>query len=289
MVDSSSVILLAFLGAISLGLSNSIIRFADKSRATKSHAFIVLVVTLITVFVIFLFSERTLPNLAALPWLILAGIFAPGLAWMFRFISMAKLGIGVSGVLLATAPFFSFTLAIFFLGEQLSFEIFLGTLFILGGIVVLLLKLSKKISLSDVWIPLAGALAIGINITAVKYAFTLSPSVLGNLLVIVATGVVVESLIVLFFKKKEVNKQKISFLHSLPPFVLSGFINGLGFFFVVSALSQGAVVLVHPIVITRMFFALFFSTFFFRQDKPTITILFAAILIFIGSFFISLT
>ena len=284
----SLALLFAILASVSFGLTNSIVRFADQRAARKHHALLVLFVAFLFLIVVFFFSGDAFPSAASLPWFVLAGFFAPGLAWLFRFTSMAKLGISVAGPLMAVSPVFSFFLAVLFLGEQLSVQILAGTAFILVGILLLIKKRSLSGKESLVWLPFAGALVIGVSVTSLKYALSISDTPFGGLLVVAAVGFLTEFLFVLFQKHDAAESSVVHsrFKHILP-FVIGGLFTGVAILFAVLAFSEGDVVLVHPIIVTRMFFAMLFSSLLFRQDKPTKELLFSAVLVLIGTVLIT--
>ena len=74
----------------------------------------------------------------ALIWFILIGILNFPMARFFNFQSVSRIGVSRSTTILASSTLFAMTLAVMFMGEQLTPLIVIGTAFILTGLLIVL-------------------------------------------------------------------------------------------------------------------------------------------------------
>ncbi len=80
------------------------------------------------------FDDVMALGLAAVLWFALIGIVNYVLGRQFNYLAIGRIGVAKSAPLLASAPLFSFILAVSFLGESVNPALIVGTLTIVGGL-----------------------------------------------------------------------------------------------------------------------------------------------------------
>lgn len=136
-----------------------------------------LVSVTITAGFIWLLAAVTGPLSLLLTWKILpflvAGLFAPGLARLFLFLGVHRIGIARSAPLAGTAPLFSVALAILFLGERPTWLTLLGAVAIVVGGALLSngTRAGGSWRRIDLVLPVLGALSFAIRDNISRWGF----------------------------------------------------------------------------------------------------------------------
>jgi drug/metabolite transporter (DMT)-like permease len=212
-----------------------------------------------------------------------AGILAPTMGRLLRFMAVEKLGVALTAPLVETIPIFGALLAISILGEVVTLQIGLGMLAVVMGAMVLVsregmrfTRIGVMLSLGSAFIFAAADIVRKIAITAVNSPF------LGAA---VGVTVAIVSYIVFSF----VVKQPIANPKTWTRFnYLSGILTGLALSSIFTALFVERVVIVQSLVATSPLFTLFFTWIFLRKlEHVTPFIFVAAIFIVIGSILVS--
>jgi len=280
-------ILLALLSAIFLGLTAPIFKMAVQSKPHPFNAFIAFLTAAILMWAFIFLTNKPLPSVESMPFYIIAGVFAPGLASLVNFESFKRVGVSLTASLVATAPFFAIIFAILFLKEQLNLLIGLGTLLIISGVVLLSwFRPKKNIKLSDLSFALIGAFMIGIATVITKLGLNLSNVPYSGMAVAVTAGVIFQLFFIIILKKW--NTLAGNF-HEAKYFLLSGVFITIALFLLMLALATGEVIVVFPINQTQALFAILFSYLLLRKlDHITKFTVVGAIIIVIGSSLVGL-
>lgn len=91
-------------------------------------------VLLVTLALVLNFDDVMALGLAAVLWFALVGIVNYVLGRQFNYLSIGLIGVAKSSPLFASAPLFSFFLAVTFLGESVNPALIIGTLTIVCGL-----------------------------------------------------------------------------------------------------------------------------------------------------------
>lgn len=215
--------------------------------------------------------------------LVFAGLLAPTLGRLLRFMSVDKLGVAPAAPFIATAPLFSSTLAVLFLGEHLSLQIGLGTLAIVVGIMILSREERSKFTKIGVIVAVGSAFCFGTADVIRKVGATaVSSPTLGA-----AMGATIASIIYIVFARGM--SQPINSPLKWNRFnVLNGILTGFAITFTFAALFVEKVVIVEPLIQTSPLFTLIFTKFFLgKLERVTATIYFAAVMVVVGGVLIS--
>ncbi|MBI2133187.1 DMT family transporter [Candidatus Woesearchaeota archaeon] len=190
-----------------------------------------------------------------------AGILAPGFARMLRYASLERMGIARTGPITATSPIISTAIAVFFLGEHLTLAIVLGTLLILGGILVASRK-DLDTNREDMIFAFGAAVLVGIALPIRKYGLSLldSPILVGT---VTATIALFIAITLIGFTG---NLSKVSYKDRNMKFYLAaGVCTSAAFVLNYYAVSSGNVSTIGPLLQTTAIFALIFSQLFIRH------------------------
>lgn len=202
---------------------------------------------------------------------ILAGLFAPGLARIFSYKGIDKLGASISAPLQGTETLFAFLLAVILLGEKVSIPILIGTGAIFMGIIILKADMERQQdrqgqwikSKKYLWLPITSAGLYGTSVFLRKLGLNeIQSPILGAMM----TSLTSWGLVILLLTKKEIrrdftsmNKKAICF------FILSGGCTSLAWLTLFYALSIGKVVMVAPLQNSHTLFTVLLSSLFLRK------------------------
>lgn len=219
-------------------------------------------------------------------YFVIAGILAPGIARIFRDISLSRVGVTITIPILSIGSFLSMLIATIFLNEEITVYLAVGAIFIFFGINILTWQSGVKVK----WRKKDLVFSIG---AAFFFAFSTNLRKIGLKKIvypvfgaaITSTVSFVVMLISLFFMSVkssgswslELNKNALKY------FSISGFASGLAFTFYFLALSASYVTTIQPITATTPLFSMLFS-FLFLKDVERITrnIVWGTILIVFG-------
>jgi len=222
-------------------------------------------------------------SINGLEYFALAGIFAPGIARLFRDVGIEKLGVTISSPIVGTNTLFSVLLSTIFIGEEITIYIISGALVIVLGLNMLTWKRGENIEWrkKDLIYPIIAAIlfASSTNLRKIGLEKTGYP-VFGAAL----TSTI--SLIVLLLSLL-VNKSRESALDfnkdSMKFFVFSSVLSCLAFLFYFNSLYMSYIVKIQPIAATNPLFALLFSHIFLKNvEKITLNVVVGSVLVFVG-------
>lgn len=207
---------------------------------------------------------------------------------LFTYAAIHYVGASRGTTLRSSHPLFSTTLAILFLGEQVSLPLAAGTVLIVAGIGLISWQPEAERATFHWWhlaYPLGAAFLAGISHPLRRYALGLAnePLYLAAIIGIVALPWL-GSYIVLPTK----GEQPVWNRQSMGWFLMAGVFETLGILLVIFALSVGQVVIVSPIVATSPLWILIGTWLFLRGiEKLTLRTVLGAVCVVSGTVAIS--
>ena len=244
------------------------------SLATTATIFWLLVLVLIP-----LSALRT----PAIGYFIAAGIFAPAIGQTLGYIGIERIGVARSTPIVNSAPIFSSSFAVLFLGEVWSVQNILGTVSVIVGVVILSSGKSpggewRKI---DILYPLVGAIAFGISSTLRKFGLSTLPLPLLGAAVTVGTAF----FIILILVHWRGGRRALKFNPESTPWLFgAAAVNTGAIFSVFSALNVGKLVRVEPLIACNPLLTILLVGIFLRQvERVSARIVLGAVFTVMGT------
>lgn len=181
------------------------------------------------------------------------GAISPSLSLLLAFEGNRRLGPTVSGTVASTAPLFAVTAAVLLLGEHLTPMLALGTLGVVAGVMVLSWRgrRPREVPGWALLLPLGAAALRGVSHMATKYGLNLTPApYVGVLIAFNASFLLVGSAHRLQGRTLPPGGLRAFVVGGSRWFVVTGFLNGMALLCQFTALGQGRVVVVSPVVST---------------------------------------
>lgn len=245
-----------------------------------------LVSVTITAAFIWVLAVGTEPLSVLFTWKILpfvvAGVFAPGLARLFLFLGVDRIGVARSAPLAGTAPLFSVALAIVFLGERPTWLTLVGGLaIVIGGVL-----LSGGAGGGGRWrridliLPVLGALSFAIRDNLSRWGFR---EYAHPITAAAAAAAMSLAVIWLFAALQRGTGVVRGDRTSLWFFGLAGLGEGVGYISMWRALQLGEVSIVSPLQNSRTIFIIILTAIFLRDlERVTWRIAIASALVVAG-------
>ena len=255
----------AFQAALCFSVAHVLIR----RGLVGSNALTCSVISLATTATIFwLLVLFTIPLSAlwtpAIGYFIAAGIFAPAIGQTLGYIGIERIGVARSTPIVNSAPIFSSSFAVLFLGEVWTAQNILGTLSVIAGVIILSTGKStvgdwRKI---DILYPLLGAVAFGVSTNLRKIGLAALHVPLLGAAVTVGTAL----LILLTLVRWRGGWQALKFERQSTRWLFSAaLVNTGAIFSVFSALNVGKIVRVEPLIASNPLLTLLWVGLFLRQ------------------------
>jgi drug/metabolite transporter (DMT)-like permease len=147
MSDELSAVLLAVAAAVSWGFSAVLVRMGLRHLSTAAGTLISLVAGCVltgVLVVAFELDAFTSLSAEALALFAVIGVLNFPFGRFLNYMSVARLGVGRSTPILASAPLFAMVLAVIFTGESINLATIVGTALILAGLYVTLRSRSPQ-------------------------------------------------------------------------------------------------------------------------------------------------
>jgi uncharacterized membrane protein len=273
--------LLAIGSAVGFGVAGVLLRRALQYTGPVSAAVVSVSVTTAFIWTI---AVVTTPLDRMLTWrvwpFLVAGLVAPGLARLFFFMGIDRIGVARAFSLMAGAPLFAVVLAIAFLGERPGPLLLAGAVAIVAGGVLLARRAHDEARWRrrDMIFPLLGALGFAVRDNLSRWGFR----EYGDALTAAAAATVTS--LAMMWLVAGVRRTKLD----LPPIALvflicSGIFEGLAYLLMWRALAIGDVSVVSPLVNAHSIVAIALAAIFLRDlERVTWRIALAAALIVSG-------
>lgn len=207
------------------------------------------------------------------------GLIRPAISANLSVAAIRYIGPTLTTTLAATSPLFGAAFGILILGEMLTWQIALGTLGIVGAI-ILLTRRDKKIPASwPMWalaLPVGAAMirSFGHGFTKIGMAYIPDPyfaALVGFTVSMIVTGS-------LHLMKKE-RRPLMHARQGVYLFLLAGLMFGSALFALNTALLNGSIVTVVPIVAASPVFSMLLSIIVFRREHLTLRIIAAVFVV----------
>jgi drug/metabolite transporter (DMT)-like permease len=200
----------------------------------------------------------------AIGYFVAAGIFAPAIGQTLGYIGIERIGVARSTPIVNSAPIFSSSFAVLFLGEVWTAQNMLGTLSVISGVIILSTGRSaagdwRKI---DVLYPLLGAVAFGISTNLRKTGLAALHEPLLGAAVTVGTALLVLLGIVRLrggWSALRFDRQSTGWLFA------AAVVNTGAILSVFSALNVGKIVRVEPLIASNPLLTILWTGLFLRQ------------------------
>ena len=205
------------------------------------------------------------------------------------YIGIEKIGAARSGPIRASVPLWSAAVAIIFPGERITLPIALGTLLVVGGILLISWRSAETVTDFHPWYviaPLLAAILGGVVYPLRRYTLKISddPIYFGAII-----GVVGLACTMLFLASPSTKDKLVWHRRSVGYFIAGGSLESLGLLLVLYALSFGPVVMVTPLTATLPLWVVIGSKLFLDDvEKITSRTVIGAILVIAGTIAITL-
>ena len=213
----------------------------------------------------------------------LSGVLAPGLARLFFFQSIQKVGALITSSVMPSQPIITAIFAVIILSEKPSPKIWIGIIAIIIGAIIIEASMSKnrtqKVKTPWIILPLLGVIFGSLGDPIRKIALNISNEpILGTIIANFASLILYYA--TYFFKIKKDRPIKSEDFKLM---FLTGIIMALAWIFTFYALSYGEVTKVTPIINTQPLFIYFLAHFFPKEiGKVNLRPLIGAIIILTG-------
>jgi drug/metabolite transporter (DMT)-like permease len=193
-----------------------------------------------------------------------AGIFAPGIGRTLSYVGIERIGVARSVPIANSSPIFASIFAVIFLAEAWVLQNIIGTLLVIGGVVILSMAKPaqgewRKI---DVIFPLLGAVAFGVSTTLRKGGLGVVENPLLGAAVTAGTAALFSLALLKFQGGRRVFKLN---RHGAAWLFPAGIFNTAAMLSVFFALSHGKVVIVEPLVSSNPVTTLLLTAIFLRD------------------------
>lgn len=225
---------------------------------------------------------------SAVWFFVAAGIFAPGIGRTLSYVGIEKIGVARSVPIANSSPIFASIFAVIFLSETWVLQNIIGTLLVIGGVIVL--SLGKPVQGEwrklDVIYPLVGAIAFGAstNLRKAGLGFINIP--------LLAAAVTAGSAAIFSFTLLQIQGGKEAFKlsrRSAAWLFSAGVFNTAAMLSVFFALSHGKVVIVEPLVSANPVTTLLLMSIFLRDvESLTLRVILGAALTVTGTILVVL-
>ena len=224
--------------------------------------------------------DRSGFNLAAAGIYALVGLFFPAAVTLLTYSGNQRMGPTITSSVSCTTPLFALSGAILFLGEKLTLGNMLGTAGIVLGMLALTWSGDARARSWPLWaiaLPVAAAVLRALAQVLTKAGLALWGSPYAATLI----GYTVSAAIILAATRLRAARAPAD-RRAAPWFVATGILNGASVLLMYTALAEGKVALVSPIVATYPLFTLALSMLFLRHERMPPRVALGAVLTVAG-------
>jgi len=274
--------LLAIGTALAFAIGAITTRFALNKHPSAFSALITFASATAILWGIVIVKGYEIPQNPALMLFALRGVIDPGIVAFLFYVGFRRLGISITVPIIAAAPLISTSLAVIFLNEAMTLPILVGTLLIVGGVVLLTFKPSKiKFDKKYVFFAIAGTILIGISAIITKMAIDRSDSPIGGVTISFTVGLLVQVIIIAALRKfKELPRSS----DAIKAYLLVGIFVAAAFVLYHLAFAAGSVSVVFPLIAVQPFFVLLLTRIFLKKHEViTKNIIIGTVLIVAGA------
>lgn len=255
----------SFQGALCFSIAHILIRRGLIESNAMTGAFISLTMSAALAWLMLpFFAPLSALWTPALLIFIVAGIFAPGIGRTLSYVGIEKIGVARSVPIANSSPIFASVFAVIFLAEAWLPQNIVGTLLVIGGVV--LLSMAKPAEGEwrkfDAVYPLLGAMAFGVSTILRKAGLNYVD------IPVLAAAVTAGSAALFSFALLQFRGGKRAFKltrRSAAWLFTAGLFNTAAMLSVFYALSYGKVVIVEPLVSSNPVLTLLFTAIFLRD------------------------
>jgi drug/metabolite transporter (DMT)-like permease len=225
----------------------------------------------------FIFAPLRLFLTTGIVFFIIGGTLGQALARTMQYTAIDKIGPSRNNTIVASLSLFAAFFATIMLKEKLTWEILLGTLLIILGVVLLMREKGGHWEKKYAWLSFIPAVIYGFVITVQKMGLDLLQNA------IVGTTAATTAAFIALFAYAIVTRQLgcLSKLgKAMPYFVIAGVLNSIGLLMNFYAIMVGTVTTVTPLISTQPLFIIVYSYFFLKgHEKLTWNVIVGALLV----------
>lgn len=218
---------------------------------------------------------------------VVAGLLVPGLARLFLFKGMERVGASIASTMLNASPLCAIVFAFFFLAERPTLTNLTGALFVVAGIAFLSWRgVTKTWNSSDLIFPVAAAFLFAVRDNLVRYGLLIVRSpIIGATIAATTSALTIGLFYFVAFggaRWAQANQSGVRY------FAASGFLNFIAYVTMYTALSLDRVSVVSPLVNCSSLFVLPLAYCFLKDiEKITPRKIFATLFVIVGVVLIS--
>jgi len=260
--------LMSFIAAIFVAVSQVMYRLALNRLSPAITTLMLNLISAILAIGLYAIGEgvRTWP-LAALFWFVLVGVFGNSVGRYLSLLGVNLIGLSRTQVLLQTVLIWSSLQGIFFLGEQMTVGIAVGTLAIMCGAILLLYdRRTDEVStpLRYYFVPVFASFLLSLTFVFRKFGLVMLPSTSMGIAVSTGSAALLLAAIIPFDKKGGTRRWDPRGLFTVSLGTVSNFVAAIFFW---SAVQRGEVVQVIPINRLSILLVIFLSWFFMQKQE----------------------
>ncbi|MGA1060029.1 MAG: DMT family transporter [Burkholderiaceae bacterium] len=220
-------------------------------------------------------------TLPAFGVLLLLGLMWPAMGQSLQVLAVQRVGPALTASIGSLTPLFAVALAMVVLHEPITWYTALGIALMVAGLTLAAWAPHTGVRQFAIWallLPVGAALARGLAQPIAKYGMQTIPS--PYFVTLVAGSV---STVLLLALRQVGQRARRRGPRGTRLVLISGVVNGVGIFFLNTALTHGKVALVASIVATAPLWSLLFGAVWFKHEALTRRHLMVAVMVFMGS------
>ena len=272
----------AILVSLIFAIRNIIVRAGQRYATPLISTFAVTLITSVFLVPLTLYEwSGSLINWTGIFWFVMAGVTAPGLALLLYFASVQRIGVARASPIASIQPLISLLIAVIFLGERPSIPVYIGSLMVVGGIVVLTSEKGQlRWTLKEISIPLLASMFWGVSTIFRKLGMNAIPwPSFGGLVIAIAALATLAAASPMFERGNRWHLER----PGVPYLVAAGLFLGAGFYFHMFALGLGMVARVAPLANSSPVITVILTAIFLRRlEVVTVRVLLSTFVIFAG-------